>query len=250
MPDESNHDHQYADDFSIVDAFNAFETEIESEGDRPGSVLATLTSWTMTRFAAADDDYESSSTSSSLLKNYGAQWGLQVVSALIVSLICNGIWGIELRHVVDVNLALSLSWLALSTTALVVILGYEVLNGMFRGAFESLLLITFAILLPFGAIFGYMIYGWFGGGDVTNESFVAKAYVGIFANAYGYLASISVDILGAIQERKNDAGVLITSVNADVVQRWVATLANVAGIIAFLRSLRRPQPAPASSRYR
>lgn len=234
MPDDSNHDHQYADDFSIVgDALNTIDADFDAAGERHTSALATLSTWTTTRHAVAAS-FAGESSFVDWAKDYGRSWGRQVIIALVIAAVCNKIWGIPLYQVVDVNLSLSLSWAALYAAALALILAYEIFNGLFRGALESLILLAALALLPFGAILGYMIFSWLGGEEVTSKSFVYQLYVGVFARGYSYLSAlINWDIFGVISERKNDVGVTVTTVNAAALATWIGIISGTMAIINY-----------------
>ena len=224
MPDDSNHDYEVADDFSIVaNAFDAVDSDVERGRDRPGSTLAMLTSW-MTTAHAADVDRGSSSSSVLSMRAYGRTWVYYVFAALVIALICNGIFGIPLEQVVDVNLALFLSWVAIIAGGMVIIMAFEVVNGDFRGAFESLLYIAAFVFLPFGAITGYMIYGWFGGGAV-GDSFVYNGFLGLFVKGYTRIATVIGDVLGAVTVAPNEHGVDEAKTNANIILTWTQVAA-------------------------
>lgn len=167
--------------------------------------------------------------------SYSKQFVREVIMGLIIGLVCNGIWGIPLYQVVDVNLAISISFLVVIFVMLFFVFLMEISQGQWWDALDTTIVILTSAFLPFGAVLGYMIYGWLGGGDVTSASFVYKTYVGFFGSIYEQVAATTGDFLGWIVERKNEAGELVSQVNMTLVREWVPIIASAATILNFLR---------------
>lgn len=230
-----------ADTFGVLDA----DADAEDANEQPRSALARLTAWTAATHASGSS---ASHFWQSLLTGYSGQFIREIVVAVVIGLVCNGIWGIPLYQVVDVNLAISLSLIVVFAGALGIVFFLELANGMLRGAVETLVYIASLCFLPFGAVVGYMIYSGLGGGDVTSTSFVFKAYVGMFADTYSWAAARTGDVLGAIQQQRNTAGELVPVVDMQLIRVTMETLAAAAVIINFLRDWLRP--VAVASRYR
>lgn len=167
--------------------------------------------------------------------SYSKQFIRETIMGLIIGFVCNGLWGIPLYQVVDVNLAISISVLALIVVLLVFVFLMEIAQGKWWDALDSTIFILTSAFLPFGAVLGYMIYGWLGGGDVTSASFVYKTYVGFFGSIYEVVAVSTGDVFGWIVERKNEAGELVSQVDMTLVREWVPIIASAATILNFLR---------------
>lgn len=175
-------------------------------------------SWRTASYDVASEGAGPSSWLSDFAKNYGQMWIRYAFTALFFGVVCNGIFGIPLYQVVDVNLALLLTWIAFIGGLLVIILALEVFNGEFRDAVATLLYLAAFTFLPFGAITGYMVYGWLGGGPVSDASFVYEGFMAIFINGYKYVSGF-IDVFGAIEVKETAQGA-ISTINSDTVLRW------------------------------
>lgn len=163
---------------------------------------------------------------SALLQVYGYVWLRFVVTAVIVAAIANGIFGIPLWQIVDVNLSVFLFFVGLYVAWNIARLLADILRRDLASAIAHLILIPMLALLPFGVIAGYMIYGVLGGGEVAGASFVYDGFVNMFAQGYKQLAGVVGDFFGAIKEVKTSKGLTPT---VDL-----ATLAQAAGIVGGL----------------
>jgi hypothetical protein len=225
----------FAPEFSIDDAFDVDDmlplSDSFSDGETETSAEAGSGFWswrTASRTDTATRESGGAAWLGQFFKNYGQTWVWYAFTALFFGLVCNGIFGIPLYQVVDVNLALFLTWVAVMGALLVLILVLEVVNGEFRDALVTLLLLAAYMFLPFGAITGYMVYAWFGGGEVSNASFVYEGFMAIFVRGYAFLNTQVGDIIGAV-EIKDTAQGAVSTINSDVVLRWTQI---VAGVIA------------------
>ncbi len=228
----------------IADAFileDRLEPEASDNGKTFAASLAAWGAWLGVRHAAAD-----SSSGSGFWSAYSGQFVSQMVAAFVIALVCNAFWKIPLYQVVDVNLALSLSYLALVIAALSIIFFLELANMMWRGALETIFYISTAAFLPFGLVLGFMIYAGLSSQEATSGSVVYKTYVGLFGTAYTWLASITGDMFGLIKETKNTAGEIIKQVNTDMLKVWVPILAGAATVANVVRDFVRSSAAQAA----
>lgn len=217
-------------------------TEPASESLPSGYITAETMQWAATAYDVDDIEEELPSLLSRVTKGYWIQWAYYVFVSLFFALICNGLYGIPLYQVVDVNLALFLTWVAVLATLLAVGLIFELAKGDFTNAFEALLYIALLAFLPFGAITGYMIYGWLGGGQITNASFVYDGFIGIFTKTYQYLSLVNGDVLGAIQVEETAKGI-VKSVNTDLLLQWTQIAAgSLAAADVLVRWIRGRSP--------
>jgi hypothetical protein len=231
-------------DFVDLNQSLPLDDEGRPSARRLGAALATTMSFATFAQAshrAGRSQGQTASPQTAFMSAYTLQFVREMIVGIIVGLICNGIWKIPLPQVVDVNLALSLSLLVLTLLGLVVVFFLELFNAMWRGALETLVYISTAIFLPFGAIVGYIIYGWLSGAEPIADSRVYSIYIGYFAAAYGFLAESFGDVLGAIEQTKDAAGEMQSTVNMQLIKEWVPILAALAAIINFFRDVFRSQ---------
>ena len=190
-------------------------------------------------------DRRSQSVLAAALRGYGATWVYYVILSLVFASICNGLWGVPLWQVVDVNLSLFLTWVAFMAALGVFAFAVDLSQGDLSSALANILFIVLLALLPFGVITGYMIYAWLGGGQVTNASFVYDAFLNLFVQGYQYLAGLFGDVLGLIATTESN-GVVKPSVNVPGLQIWIQVItAGIAAADIFYRYWSRRQTAAA-----
>lgn len=196
----------------------------------------------------ANGDRQSQSILASVVGGYGATWIYYVLLSLVFASICNGLWGIPLWQVVDVNLALFLTWMAVMAVLGLFAIAVDLSQGDLKLALANVVYIVLLALLPFGVITGYMIYAWFGGGQVTNASFVYDAFLNLFVRGYAYVATLFGDALALMTKVQTSGGSSETAVNVPALQMWIqiVTAAVALGDILY-RWWRRRAAAPTRS---
>jgi len=244
----------FAPDFSIDDTFDSDDLlplpDAISGGETEASADAGARSWWSWRTASYDDADEGAGAPgwlSNFAKNYGQMWLRYALTALFFGVVCNGIFGIPLYQVVDVNLALLLTWIAFVGALLVFILALEIFNGEFRDGLVTLLYLAAFTFLPFGAITGYMVYGWLGGGPVSEASFVYEGFMSIFTTGYKYISGVFGDVFGAIEIKETAQGA-ISTINSDTLLKWSQIIPPAIAVIEFVLRRRVPREQPIARR--
>lgn len=133
-----------------------------------------------------------------VFQDFGRAWLGYALSALIIAGITNGIYGIPLWQVADVTLALMLFFAGVIAALTVMAACIDLVGGEIGVAFARVLGLALLVFLPFGAISGYVIYGWLGGGEIAGASFVYDGFVGLLPRAYELLSGRAGDFLGVI----------------------------------------------------
>lgn len=181
-----------------------------------------------------EDEVEPSDPADSLV-SYGLSWISFVLSAAFIALISNGVFGVPLYQVVDVQLSLFLTWAGLFIVVWTLFAAYDLYHWDLPEVFGDLAHVLAFAFLPFGTMTGYAIYGWMGGVQVHGASFVFDGYFAIYVDAYKYIASVFGDILGAVSTVQTTKGDVLT-LDSDVLLKWTQI---ISGSLAALDVLRR-----------
>jgi len=203
----------------------------------------TSVSWTNVHAASGTARGATRSNSSwwlafltAVLQMYGLIWLNYLAGALIVAFIANGIFGIPLWQIVDVNLSVFLVFMGLQAAWNVARLLVDIVSGDGMSAIIHLLLTFMFAFLPFGVIAGYMIYGALGGGPVSGKSFVFDGFITMLAQGYQQLASVIGDFLGIIKEASTVKGVSEMKVDLASFERIATIVGSVAtAVLAWLK---------------
>ena len=224
----------------MLPGIETFETETVAEA-ASADARGGFWSWRAATYDDADEGADAPSWLTNFAKNYGQMWLRFAATALFFGVVCNGIFGIPLYQVVDVNLALLLFWIAITVGLLLIVFAIEVFNGDFRDALVTLLYFAAFVFLPFGAITGYMVYVWLGGGPVSDASFVYEGFMGIFTTGYTYVSAFVGDVFGAIEIKKTAQGA-ISTINSDTLLKWSQIMGGSIAVIDFVARVVRRQP--------
>jgi hypothetical protein len=186
--------------------------------------------------AATDGSTDDTNSSQSEgLVSYGISWISFVVSATFIALISNGIFGIPLYQVVDVQLSLFLTWAGLLAIVWALFAVYDLYHWDLSEVLSDLLHVLAFALLPFGAMTGYALYGWIGGMQVHGASFVFDGYFGIYKDTFIIIATQISNLMGALSASEVTKGGTLT-IDTDALLKWTQI---VAGSLAALDVLRR-----------
>src|SRR5262249_49170503 len=147
---------------------------------------------------------------------------------------CNGLFHIPLWQVFDVNVSFFLFLAAFQLVLLAFGLTVDVSGSDWSVAFVRLIVMLLWVLLPSAAILGYMIYGWLGGEQLGELSFVYQGITDRLGQGYERLAGLTGDFLHIITIKEAANGASTTSVDSDVLLRWTQIAAGVVAVLDFV----------------
>lgn len=130
-----------------------------------------------------------------VLQDFGRAWFSYGALAVIMAGITHGIYHIPLWQVVDVILALFLFYVAFVGCLSLIAFFLDIVGGEIIVSMSRLISIGLLPLLPMGAVLGFLAYGFFVE-DGFDQSFVYQGYVGLFAQGYSLVVTLTGDVLG------------------------------------------------------
>lgn len=131
--------------------------------------------------------------------DFARAWLSYFVMAVIIAGVTHGVFHIPLWQVVDVMLALMLFFVAFVASLTVITMCLDLAGREFMVALARVIGLVLLIFLPFGAILGFMAYGFFAETEFESSSFVYKGFVALFANGYAIVSGVTGDFLGVIR---------------------------------------------------
>lgn len=134
-----------------------------------------------------------------VLKDFARAWFVYGVIAVIIAGITHGIFHIPLWQVTDVILALFLFYIGFVASLSLIALCLDLTRGEIVLAVGRLFNIAMLPFLPFGAVLGFMGYGWLVGQDFATDSFVHAGYMDVFADAYRLAMMQGGDFLALVK---------------------------------------------------